>query len=318
VYDILDHAADDRRRSRTACYVSDMDPLAGSSWSAPRTVAGFARSAPNAVLMRFAADELPRSRSARLLDLGCGAGRNAVPLARLGWDVLGIDLSCPMLSAAAQRAREDEGAGRLHLALAPMDRIPARDHSFDFVIAHGIWNLAPSVATFRNALGDAARVARQGAALFVFTFSRSTLPRLTEAIPGEPFVFTQFSGQPQCFLTDTELVAELGAVGFAPEPGFPLREYNRPQPGMLLSASVPAIYEGVFRMARGMTERRSARDARNHLPSARDSGALSIGNSRPSWGSVRRVRYGDLGHTPAAAACRWTVKASSAIDARRP
>lgn len=38
---------------------------------------------PNAVLMRFAADELPRSRSARLLDLGCGAGRNAGPLARV-------------------------------------------------------------------------------------------------------------------------------------------------------------------------------------------------------------------------------------------
>ena len=27
-----------------------MDPLAGSSWSAPGTVAGFAKSAPNAVL----------------------------------------------------------------------------------------------------------------------------------------------------------------------------------------------------------------------------------------------------------------------------
>ena len=40
-------------RSR-ACYVSEMDPLAGSQWSTPGTVAGFARSAPNAVLMSFA------------------------------------------------------------------------------------------------------------------------------------------------------------------------------------------------------------------------------------------------------------------------
>lgn len=227
-----------------------MDPLAGSSWSAPGTVAGFAQSAPNAVLMRFAADELLRSPEARLLDLGCGAGRNALPLARQGWDVFGIDLSWAMLGAAVQRARENEGPGRLHLALAPMDRIPVRDRAFDFVVAHGIWNLAPSVAAFRRALSEAARVARTGAALFVFTFSRNTFPTQIEPVSGELFVFTQFSGQPQCFLTDTELVAELRAVGFGQEPGFALREYNRPSAGTLTGAIVPAIYEGVFRLRR--------------------------------------------------------------------
>lgn len=213
-------------------------------------VAGFAQSAPNAVLMRFAADELSRAPAARLIDVGCGAGRNAVPLAGLGWNVFGIDLSWPMLGAAAQRARDSESTGRLHFALAAMDRIPATDHSFDFLLAHGIWNLAPSVATFRNALGEAARVATAGAALFVFTFSRNTLPPQTEPVSGEPFVFTQFSGQPQCFLTETELVAELGAVGFVPEPTFPLKEYNRPPARTLVTSTVPAIYEGVFRMRR--------------------------------------------------------------------
>ena len=76
-----------------------MDPLAGSQWSAPGTVAGFAKSAPNAVLMHFAEEELRRAGSAWALDLGCGAGRNASPLARLGWKVVGSDLSWPMLCA---------------------------------------------------------------------------------------------------------------------------------------------------------------------------------------------------------------------------
>lgn len=131
-----------------------------------------------------------------------------------------------------------------------MDRIPVRDHAFDFVVAHGIWNLAPSVAAFRRALSEAARVARTGAALFVSTFSRNTFPPQIEPVSGEPFIFTQFSGQPQCFLTDTELFAELGAVGFTVEPGFPLTEYNRPHARRLISAKVPAIYEGVFRLRR--------------------------------------------------------------------
>lgn len=226
---------------------SSMDPLAGSQWSAPGTVAGFAQSAPNAVLIKFAEEELRRSGSARVLDLGCGAGRNAVPLARLGWTVVGIDLSWPMLCAAARRAREDRLDDRLHLLLAPMESLPARDRSFDLLIAHGIWNLARSTAQFRRALGEAARVAKPGAGLFVFTFSRHTFPPQTEAVAGEPFVFTQFSGEPQCFLTEAQLVAELGRVGFAPDPGVPFREYNRPQPGALASGTMPVIYEAAFR-----------------------------------------------------------------------
>jgi SAM-dependent methyltransferase len=130
-----------------------------------------------------------------------------------------------------------------------MDQIPLRHGSVDFVIAHGIWNLARSTAEFRRALGEAARVARPGAGLFVFTFSRNTFPPDTAPVPGEPFVFTQFSGQPQCFLTNAQLVAELALVGFAPDPGIPFSEYNRPQGRALRSGTPPVIYEAAFRFA---------------------------------------------------------------------
>lgn len=197
--------------------------------------------------MTFAEEQRLRAGNAWVLDLGCGAGRNAVPLARLGWKVVATDLSWPMLGAAASRSREDGLDDRLHLVLAPMENIPARDRSFDLVIAHGIWNLARSGAQFRRSIGEAARVARPEAGLFVFTFSRNTFPPQTEPVAGEPFVFTQFSGEPQCFLTEAQLVAEFGAVGFTPDPSVPFREYNRPQPGALSSGTLPVIYEAAFR-----------------------------------------------------------------------
>ncbi len=204
-------------------------------------MAGFATASPNLTLIDYAARRLGQSRDARLLDIGCGAGRNAVPLARLGWQVVGTDSSLPMLRAAAAR----EGGDRLRLAHADMAALPVQDGAFDFIVAHGIWNLARSGGEFRSAVREAARAAKPGAALFVFTFSRHTLPADAAAVAGEAFVFTQFSGAPQCFLTETQLVQELHAAGFSPDPLLPLRELNRPAPG--LRTGGPVIYEGAFR-----------------------------------------------------------------------
>lgn len=226
-----------------------MDPLAGSSWSAPGTVAGFAASAPNAVLLSFAEAELARANSGRALDIGCGAGRNALPVARLGWHVVGTDLSWPMLAAATARARDERLDSRCHGILAPMEQLPVRDRSVDLVIAHGIWNLARSAAQFRRAVAEAARVAKAGAALFVFTFSRNTLPPDTPPVAGEPFVFTAFSGEPQCFVTEAQLDAELGRAGWLRDPGVAFHEYNLPKPGVVSLGKAPVIYEAAFRRA---------------------------------------------------------------------
>jgi ubiquinone/menaquinone biosynthesis C-methylase UbiE len=129
-----------------------------------------------------------------------------------------------------------------------MDALPVRSRSVDLVVAHGIWNLARSGLEFRRALAEAARVATTGAALFVFTFSRRTLPPSATPVTGESFVFTQFSGSPQVFLTEDQLLAELHAAGFVPDPELPLRELNVTRPGQVRSAGTPAIYEAGFRL----------------------------------------------------------------------
>lgn len=195
--------------------------------------------------MQFAENELKRVPGGFALDIGCGAARNTLPLAEAGWKVLGIDLSTPMIVAAVERARPRSSA-RAQFVVAPMDDIPAASGAFDLVVAHGIWNLATTAAEFRRGVHEAARVARPGAGLFVFTFSRNTLPPDAEPVAGEPFVFTQFAGQPQCFLTDRQLLTELAAAGFVPPPGVPLVEHNRPRPGAV-RGNAPVIYEGIFR-----------------------------------------------------------------------
>ena len=223
-------------------------PVEKRGWTEAGTVAGFAQALPNEQLMRFARGELTRARNGLVVDIGCGAARNLLPLAQQGWRALGLDLSQPMLAAARERLRNEGVADGVWLACAPMEALPVRDGCADLIVAHGIWNLAQSAAEFRAGVREAARVAAPGAALFVFTFSRNTLPASAAPVPGETFVFTQFSGQPQCFLTQDQLVGEMRAAGFEADPAVPIREYNRPS-GVLLSlrSGPPVIYEAVFR-----------------------------------------------------------------------
>jgi SAM-dependent methyltransferase len=229
--------------------LADHDPRsAGASrspWDSPETVAGFVRSAPNAVLIAYA-ERLRPSGGGIVLDVGCGAGRNAIPLAVAGWTVIGTDTSRPMLTAAQQRWREEGCRGRAVFVEAPMEVLPVRGGGCDLVVAHGVWNLATSTAMFRSAVDEAARAARPGGALFVFTFSRNTLPASATPIAGERFVFTEFSGRPQVFLTEEQLAAEMDRGGFDADPTIPVTEYNRPSAAML-RAGGPVIYEAAFR-----------------------------------------------------------------------
>jgi len=216
-------------------------------WSSPEMVAGFSQSPPNPALMRFAEAEQERQGGSilRVLDIGCGAGRNALPLVRAGCEVVGTDTSWPMLEAASQRAQVEGLSSKLHVAQASMDRLPVLDRSFELLIAHGIWNLARSATEFRSGLREAARAAKPGAALFLFTFSRDTLAPTAAPVPGETFVFTQFSGQPQCFLTADQIRHELGSAGFVPDPAVPLHCLNARHG--LLHSPAPVIFEGTFR-----------------------------------------------------------------------
>ena len=125
-------------------------------------------------------------------------------------------LTPPRLRARGVRA----GAWNVRgLVLAPMDHLPApQPQRGPGVVAHGTSLRQPAPvppgAEFRRAVREAARVARAGAALFVFTFSRHTLPADALPVTGETFVFTQFSGQPQVFLTESQLLAEMRDAGF--------------------------------------------------------------------------------------------------------
>ena len=75
------------------------------------------------------------TRGLKVLDLGCGDGTTAIPAAKLGADVLGVDIARNLVEAGNKRAAEhglanckfQEGdASNLH---------ELKDHGFDLVVS---------------------------------------------------------------------------------------------------------------------------------------------------------------------------------------
>ncbi len=211
-------------------------------WESTATVDAFSTAPPNEVLLRYAQSVLGRGKD--VLDIGCGAARNALPLAQLGFSVVGTDLSAPMVDAARLRHARTAPQANVSFLLAPMAPLPFPNGCFDLVVAHGVWNLARSDAELRHAVQEAARVARPGAGLFLFTFSRDTLPIHMEPVAGESMTFTQFSGEPMVFMTQAQVFDVMAQAGFFPDPPGPLTEYNQPLVGT--APQGPVIFEGTF------------------------------------------------------------------------
>jgi ubiquinone/menaquinone biosynthesis C-methylase UbiE len=71
----------------------------------------------------------------RALDLGCGDGTTAVPLARRGADVVGIDIARNLVEAGNKRAAE-EGLARLEFREGDACNLEGvGDHSFDLTLS---------------------------------------------------------------------------------------------------------------------------------------------------------------------------------------
>ena len=71
----------------------------------------------------------------RVLDLGCGDGTTAVPLARLGAEVIGIDIARNLVDAGNKRAAE-AGLNRLKFREGDASNLQGiEDHSFDMTLS---------------------------------------------------------------------------------------------------------------------------------------------------------------------------------------
>lgn len=108
-----------------------------------------------------------------VVDLGCGGGLLALPLAEQGAQVIGVDLA-PAALRNAQRIADERGVA-LYVAGASLLQSPLRSGCADVVLLADVIEHVDDPA---RAVAEAARLLRPGGRLFVNTISRTVRSRL--------------------------------------------------------------------------------------------------------------------------------------------
>lgn len=154
----------------------------------------------------------------RALDLGCGDGTTALPLARLGAEVVGIDIASNLVAAGNARAA---AAGLHNLRFEEGDACDLQgvaDHSFDLTLSMFGAMFAPRPLDVAR---EMVRVTRRGGRIVMGnwipndpTSFVSQLLKISSAFtppPPEGFV------SPMTWGVEANIVERFGAAGVAPE-----------------------------------------------------------------------------------------------------
>ncbi|PKL64203.1 MAG: class I SAM-dependent methyltransferase [Methanomicrobiales archaeon HGW-Methanomicrobiales-3] len=137
---------------------------------------------------------------ARVLELGCGNGKNTLPLLVQGYEVVALDFSRVAVSAARAGL---PATGKGHAVLADARHLPFRSGSFDAVTARHIIGHMPRAG--REAIAEEiVRVLRAGGTLHFAAFSREDF-RFGQGTCVEEDTFLRGDGISTHYFSDNEV-----------------------------------------------------------------------------------------------------------------
>jgi len=136
---------------------------------------------------RAVLDALDPVEGREILEIACGTGRFTTMLAERGADIVGLDISEPMLQQGRERARSAGVLDQLEFLRGDAERLPFPDDRFDAVLAMRFFHITDTPETF---LTEMRRVSREQ--VFFDTFNDySTRMLYTWALPMGSSLYTE-------------------------------------------------------------------------------------------------------------------------------
>jgi SAM-dependent methyltransferase len=141
-------------------------------------------------------------RGSRILDAGCGSGRNLVYLIREGYEVFGVDRD-PAAIAAVRELAPHLPAGNFRVE--PLEAMTFDEGAFDFVLSSAVLHFARSDLEFQAMLLGSWRPVKPGGIFFCRLASTIGIESQVERIEGRRFRLPDGSTR---YLVDEALLAE--------------------------------------------------------------------------------------------------------------
>ena len=158
-------------------------------------------------------DQLLRGRIApgmRVLDAGCGGGRNLVYLLRHGYDVWGVDDDAEAVeSVRALASRLAPDLPRDHFRAEPVEAMSFPERHADVVLCSAVLHFARDDAHFQAMVAECWRVLRPGGLFFSRLASTVGLEGRLQKLGGRGYILPDGSER---YLVDEALLARTTAA----------------------------------------------------------------------------------------------------------
>lgn len=144
------------------------------------------------------------SHQMRVLDVGCGGGRNLIYFLRCGYDVCGVDQSREAI--AQVRSLASALAPQLpvdNFRVETVERMSFADESFDVVVSSAVLHFAKDEEQWRMMMKEMWRVLKQGGIFFSRLASSIGIEEKIERIEGRRYHLPDGSDR---FLVDEQML----------------------------------------------------------------------------------------------------------------
>ena len=129
-------------------------------------------------------DQLMKGRispDAKILDAGCGIGRNSEFFVRNNFDIFGIDIENQAIQGVKEQAASWNASYDLdRFVIADLIEIPFPENDFDFIISSAVLHFSTDRAHFTKMFDELVRVLKPGGILFIRMTTKHTLAHLSQ------------------------------------------------------------------------------------------------------------------------------------------
>src|SRR3989344_3675167 len=101
------------------------------------------------------------NQNGKILDVGCGSGQATLPLAQLGFNVLGADISLDLINIAKQKC---EKYANVDFQVSPFEEVKLPNCSIDVITCGMAWHWIAQEIRYKKAL----ELLKQGGTLALF------------------------------------------------------------------------------------------------------------------------------------------------------